>query len=62
MNMWNRIKSPVVLGSVLGVSLVQWNILAGLSSVSIWDIGSFILTVGISFVAALNNPTNKEGF
>jgi len=60
--MWSRWKSPVVWSAVLAVALAQWNLLANLETIGFWEIGSVVLTLAVSFVAALNNPTEKKKF
>ena len=60
--MWSRWKSPVVWAAVLAVALAQWNLLATMETIGFWEIGSVVLTLAVSFVAALNNPTEKNKF
>ena len=59
-NNWNRAKSPVFWGALC--SLIAAEIVKLADNFSWWNLALAVFTVGAGAFAALNNPTNKEGF
>ena len=59
-NNWNRAKSPVFWGALC--SLIAAEIVKLSDGFSWWNLALAIFTVGAGAFAALNNPTNKDGF
>ena len=59
-NNWNRAKSPVFWGALC--SLIAAEIVKLADSFSWWNLALAVFTVGAGAFAALNNPTNKDGF
>ena len=59
-NDWNRAKSPVFWGALC--SLIAAEIVKLADNFSWWNLALAVFTVGAGAFAALNNPTNKEGF
>jgi hypothetical protein len=58
----NRYTSPVVITATLVVVGTQLTTLSQKPVVNGWDIALAIVTVATTYYAALNNPTNKDGF
>ena len=56
----SRWKSPIVWGATLAIILIQLQQLSEKSSITAFDIAIAVVTVGIAFVAALNNPTDAK--
>ena len=59
-NDWNRAKSPVFWGALC--SLIAAEIVKLADNFSWWNLALAVFTVGAGAFAALNNPTNKDGF
>ena len=59
-NNWNRAKSPVFWGALC--SLIAAEIVKLADNFSWWNLALAVFTVGAGAFAALNNPTNKDGF
>ena len=59
-NNWNRAKSPVFWGALC--SLIAAEIVKLSDGFSWWNLALAVFTVGAGAFAALNNPTNKDGF
>lgn len=59
-NNWNRAKSPVFWGALC--SLIAAEIVKLADNFTWWNLALAVFTVGAGAFAALNNPTNKEGF
>ena len=57
---WNRAKAPVFCGALCWLIAAQ--ILKLADNFSWWNLALAVFTVGAGAFAALNNPTNKEGF